>query len=262
MSQGELAVMDLTMRFQGLAALDGITATFRGDEVHGVIGPNGSGKTTLFNVMSGFYRPSAGQVVLRGTDVTRLPPNRMSQMGLSRTFQTINLFRELTILENVLVGMHRLHGSRSFWSVTLRTPAHRAEERRVRERARELLAFVGLDRDVESLARELPYGQQRLLEIARALAAEPNFLLVDEPAAGLNPTEVDSLCALLGRIRDQGMGLVVIEHHMRLIMAVANRVTCLDHGKIIATGTPAEVANSEPVLEAYLGRGGRRAQTH
>ena len=247
-----IAVAGVSKRFRGVLALDGVSLEVAAGEIHGIIGPNGSGKTTLFNVVSGIYQPSGGRVLLHGGDVTGRRAHELSRAGVARTFQNLRLFHRLTVLENVLVALDRdpayAHARYLLgpWSVLRR-------ERRDRARALALLRDLGLDGAADELAVNLPYGLQRRLEIARALAAEPSVVLLDEPAAGLTAGEQDALAEVIRRIRGAGATVLVIEHNMALVMGVCERITVLAHGRVIAAGRPAEVAHDANVVEAYLG---------
>jgi len=243
---------DLTVTFGGLTALDHVSFDIRRGEILGLIGPNGAGKTTCFNAMTGVYAPSAGSVTLDGENVLGRAQHSITRMGVARTFQNIRLFGEMTALENVVVGLDARHRT-SAWGALLRSSRHRREESSSIERGMALLGFVGIADRAETLARNLPYGYQRRLEIARALATEPKLLCLDEPAAGFNPAEKDELMALIRTIRDDGYTVLLIEHDMRLVMGVTDRIVVLEFGKKIAEGRPSEIRNDPAVIAAYLG---------
>ncbi len=253
MSAALLEARALSCRFGGLLAVDSLDLALEQGSLAALIGPNGAGKTTCFNLFTGQVKPSAGRIHFKGQAVLGLKPSRINHMGVARTFQNIRLFDELTVLDNVLVGFHG--GLKAnFLSAIFRLPGYKREERRMHERGEELLELVGLGSFSQSRASNLAYGQQRLLEIARALATGPELLLLDEPAAGMNANETKDLAGLVRRLRDQmGLTVLLIEHDMRFVMNLCETLTVLDHGRVIARGAPEEVQRDAAVIEAYLG---------
>mgnify|MGYP001036185498 CR=1 FL=1 len=247
-----LAARGVIMRFGGLVAVDNVDLTVRKGEIVGLIGPNGAGKTTFFNCLTGMYKPTEGEVTFQGK-VLPPKPRAVVQAGMARTFQNIRLFGNMTALENVMVGRYCRTSSMALTSI-LRGPKFRREEAESRRRAQELLEFVGLGKTSEHLARNLPYGDQRRLEIARALATDPQLILLDEPTAGMNPQETKQAEDLIFRIRDTGLAVVVIEHDMRFIFNLCDRVLCLVRGAALIEGTPQEVQSDPRVVEAYIGK--------
>jgi len=256
MSSGPEALLwtqRLRKEFGGLVANADVDFTVPEGSIVSLIGPNGAGKTTFFNMLTGVYKPTAGRVHFAGEDMTGKPPHAYTKRGIGRTFQNIRLFQNMTALENVLVGMHvRLKGN--LFEAVLRTPRVRREEAAARARARELLEYCGLRRRDEVIGRNLSYGDQRRLEVARALATQPKLLLLDEPTAGMNPQETAEFTTFVGRLRtEQQLAVLLIEHDMKVVMGVSDRVTVLDYGEKIAEGTPQEIQRNERVIEAYLG---------
>ena len=253
-----LEARGISIAFGGLRALDGVGFAVNPGEVLAIIGPNGAGKTTLFNVVTGLYRAQAGEVRLEGRDVTGLPPHALAARGLARTFQNLQIFFRMSALENVMVGRH-LKERRRLWAELLGLPSVLAENRESRARASELLAFVGLAERAEEPASALPYGALKRLEIARALACEPKVLVLDEPAAGCNPVETEEVDRLILAIARKGTAVVLVEHDMKLVMRISDRVLVLDRGRPLAEGTPQQVRSDPRVIEAYLGRLGLEA---
>jgi branched-chain amino acid transport system ATP-binding protein len=249
-----LKIEHVTKRFGGLIAVDDVSFDVKRGEVFALIGPNGAGKTTLFNSITGIFPPSDGQVVFNGRDIAGAKPHQAAALGIARTFQNIRLFEYMSALDNVRVGQHCRTTSK-LWDSLFKTPHERREERAITERAMELLTFVGIQMHAENYARNLAYGQQRRLEIARALATRPQLLLLDEPAAGFTPQEKVELMRLVDKILAEGITVFLIEHDMKVVMGISRKIAVLDHGELIALGPPETIRKDQRVIEAYLGKG-------
>ncbi|GAA4339858.1 ABC transporter ATP-binding protein [Pigmentiphaga soli] len=254
-----LELANVTMRIAGLTAVDDVSFAVPAGRIVSLIGPNGAGKTTTFNVISGYMRPTAGRVLLFGQDVVGLAPERISQLGLVRSFQRTSVFAGCTVFDNILTALH-LRGRAALWQTLLRTPAFRREEESLRRQAGELLDFLELRERAAEPAASLSYGEQRLLGVGLALAARPRVLLLDEPAAGLNPSETEAFKAMVRRIGERGVTVLLVEHDMHMVMSISDHIVVLNYGRLIAAGTPRAIQRDPEVIRAYLGSGIKRAQ--
>jgi branched-chain amino acid transport system ATP-binding protein len=252
---GILEIRHVVKRFGGLVAVNDVSIDIQEREIYSVIGPNGAGKTTLFNCITCFYKADEGEILLEGEPIHFLTPDRVAQKGIARTYQNIRLFSNMTVLENIMVGRH-IHTHYGYVDALFRSPRKKKEEEKTLEKSLELLKFVGLKGKGDLFAKNLPYGEQRRLEIARALALEPKVLLLDEPTAGMNPRETEETMEFISNLRSElGLTILLIEHDMKVVMGISDRITVMDFGKVIAEGLPEEIRNNPRVIEAYLGQG-------
>ena len=258
-SNVELVVDGLTIRFGGLTAVDGMSFEVRSGEVLSLIGPNGAGKTSAFNAITGYIEPSGGTIAYRGSRLNGLKPNQIAELGVVRTFQKTSVFMGQSAVDNVLIGLHLVSRQRPL-AIIFGLPSVAREEKELAQEALRILEFVGLEKRGARLASSLPYGELRLLEVAIALAAKPKLLLLDEPVSGMNPSETASFMKILGRIRELGITVLLVEHDMKMVMGVSDRIICLNQGRIIANGSPAEIQGDVEVIRAYLGERYVRAQ--
>ncbi len=247
-----LSIDSVSMRFGGLQAIAELSFDIEQGTIRGLIGPNGAGKTTLFNVISGVYKPTDGKILFKGQDISHLKPPQTARLGIIRTFQAITLFKDFSVLKNVMVGCH-LHSNYSYWGALLNSPSTRKHERANERKAREVLEFMGLSQYAHELAANLPHGHQRALGISIAMAAEPELLMLDEPCTGMNTEETTEMVGLINKIRDRGITVLLIEHDMKVVMGICDKITVINFGMKIAEGTPQEIQSDERVHEAYLG---------
>ncbi|MBE6970634.1 MAG: ABC transporter ATP-binding protein [Ruminococcaceae bacterium] len=247
-----LKIENITIKFGGLVANNNVCTEIKEGQIFGLIGPNGAGKTTLFNIVSGFYAPTSGKVIFNGEEIQGKPSNEIAYKGIMRTYQNINLFKKMTTLENVMVGCHSLTNA-TLWDAIIKSKKSQKEHEEALEKCHEVMKFMNIDQFANVKAANLPYGDQRRLEIARALVSNPKLILLDEPAAGMNLSEKDVLAETIQKIRDRGHTVFLVEHHMKLVTAVCDRICVLNHGNKIAEGTPEEIQNHPEVIAAYLG---------
>jgi len=259
--QPALSIEHIAVHFGGLVAIADMSFTVNEGEVVSLIGPNGAGKTTAFNVITGFLRPTKGDVRYRGMSLHHLKPHQVTALGLARTFQRTSVFQSVSVFENVMIGLHR-RGRSHLWDTLLALPRERQSEEELRAKAAEILKFVGIERRADDIAGSLPYGEQRLLGVALALAADPSMLLLDEPVSGMNPTETSRFMQLLSKLRELGVTILLVEHDMPMVMGVSDRIVVLNYGRIIAEGPPAAIQGNPEVIRAYLGQGAKKRAGH